>query len=255
MAVPDLVTVAPGETNTLRIVNCLRLLVQYVQGLTSGGGGNVSYGLTGIGDANYVALTTDVAIAFDVVLTAPRTVTIPAAASCIDGQIILIFDEIGGVTSTNTVTLARTAPDTINSATSIVGISTAFGGLMLIADSVNHKWTALFFSPAVSTIREPAFAATVSILTTDIEVGLSTVTSAVTANLPSALAWSSTNQNGLELKISDRTGNGAAHNITPALNGLDTFRGGVVPKINVNFGILKLRPAGTPVSGWYITGR
>lgn len=113
--------------------------------------------------------------------------------------------------------------------------------------------------PAVTapTIRLPVFAATIPILTSDIEVGVSTVTSAVAVNLPSALAWSKAfpgGATGLDLVIIDVTGNAGAHTITPALNGGDTFLQGVTPVVAVNFGSLRLRPAGSPVSGWYVKG-
>jgi phage-related tail fiber protein len=108
---------------------------------------------------------------------------------------------------------------------------------------------------SIGTIRMPAAAATIAIFATDTEVGIDTTSTAVTATLPSATAWASVNQNGLELALVDIRGNAAAHNITPQLNGADTFfYGGVTPKINVNFGLLKLRPAGSPVSGWYVRG-
>lgn len=107
----------------------------------------------------------------------------------------------------------------------------------------------------VGTIRLPASAATVAILTTDIEVGISTTSTAVSATLPSASAWAASNPNGLPLVLVDINGNAAANNITPALNGVDTFSyGGVVPIINSNFGRLELRPSGVPVSGWYVRG-
>jgi hypothetical protein len=110
-------------------------------------------------------------------------------------------------------------------------------------------------SLSVATIREPTFAASVTVLSTDVELGLSTVTSAVVAALPSASAWAAAHPTGLELTISDRTGQAASHNITFTLYGTDTFRGAVSPKVNIGLGLLKLRPAGSPITGWYIRGR
>jgi len=107
----------------------------------------------------------------------------------------------------------------------------------------------------VGTIRQPASAATVAILITDIEVGLNTSSTAVSATLPSAATWAAANPNGLELTLIDINGNAAANPITPTLNGTDTFSyGSVTPVVNSNFGLLKLRPAGSPVSGWYVRG-
>jgi len=107
----------------------------------------------------------------------------------------------------------------------------------------------------IGTIRLPVAAGTIAINATDIEVGIDTTSTAVTVSLPSAAAWAAQNPNGLELTLVDINGHAAAHNITPSLNGADVFYyGGVTPKIQVNFGLLKLRPGGSPVNGWYVRG-
>lgn len=106
----------------------------------------------------------------------------------------------------------------------------------------------------VGTIRQPAAAATVAILTTDIEVGLDTTSTAVSATLPSAAAWAAANPNGLELVLVDIKGNASVNAVTPTLNGSDAFSyGGVTPVINANFGSLRLRPMTSP-AGWYVRG-
>jgi hypothetical protein len=113
----------------------------------------------------------------------------------------------------------------------------------------------------VPTIRLPLFASTISILVSDIEVGVSTATGAVTVNLPSAPLWAASpaGQTGLDLFIIDHTGNAAAHPITFALNGSDTFLQGALPSLAVNFGSIRLRPNGTvnsntPIIGWIVKG-
>lgn len=107
----------------------------------------------------------------------------------------------------------------------------------------------------VGTMRMPLSAATIPITTADIEVGIDTRTTAVSATLPSASAWAAANPNGLELTLVDIRGNAAANAITPTLNGADTFfYGAVTPTVTSNFGLLKLRPAGVPVTGWYVRG-
>lgn len=105
---------------------------------------------------------------------------------------------------------------------------------------------------AVGTARFPASAASVAILSTDVEVGIDTTAAAVATPLPSAAAWAAANPNGLELTIFDHTGSGGAHNITPSLNGADTWVQGAAPVIASNFGLLKLRPMGSPVNSWYV---
>jgi hypothetical protein len=105
------------------------------------------------------------------------------------------------------------------------------------------------------TIRQPAAASTIAILASDIEVGIDTTSSAVSATLPSAAAWVAANPgNGLELVLTDIKGHAAANNITPSLNGSDAFAyGGVTPVISANFGSLRLRPMTAP-AGWYVRG-
>src|SRR6266850_2568430 len=81
------------------------------------------------------------------------------------------------------------------------------------------------FVPVVGTIRLPAAAATIPILTTDIEVGIDTTSTAVSATLPTATAWAAIQQNGLELTLFDYAGHADTHNITPATSGGDIFVG------------------------------
>jgi hypothetical protein len=120
--------------------------------------------------------------------------------------------------------------------------------------------TSIFLSSP--TIRLPAFASTIPILTSDIEVGISTASGPVTASLPSAALWAAAapgGASGLDLVLLDRTGNALTNNITFALNGSDTFLQGTLPPLAVNFGSLRLRPFGTPgtntpIVGWYVKG-
>src|ERR1700733_9760551 len=95
----------------------------------------------------------------------------------------------------------------------------------------------------VGVVRKPASGATIAIQTSDIEVGIDTRTTAVSATLPSAVSWATNNPNGLELVINDYYGNAATNNVTPSLFGGDSFAyGGITPVINANFGLLRLRP-------------
>lgn len=106
----------------------------------------------------------------------------------------------------------------------------------------------------VGVVRKPASAATIAILTSDIEVGIDTRTTAVSATLPSAVSWSTANPNGLELVLNDYFGNAAANNITPSVFAGDAFvYGGLTPVINANFGLLRLRPDPS-LPGWIVRG-
>lgn len=105
-----------------------------------------------------------------------------------------------------------------------------------------------------ATIRKPGSAASIAILSGDIEVGIDTRSTAVTATLPSAVAWAAANPNGLELVITDYYGNAAANNITPSPFAGDSFAyGSVTPVVTANFGSLKLRPD-PALPGWVVRG-
>lgn len=103
------------------------------------GSGSGIFGLTLSGDANYAMVGTDRTVLINAALTVPRTVTLFAAATLATGQQICIADAFGGVTSTNTLTVARAGSDTVNSTTSAV-IGGAFGEICLISDGIS-KWT------------------------------------------------------------------------------------------------------------------
>ncbi len=93
---------------------------------------------TAVSDANYTAQTTDRSIAYTAI-TAARTVTLPSAASYPTGTRLLVFDESGSCSTTNTTTVAAAGSDTIDGAASGV-ISSAYGYLALQSNGSN-KWT------------------------------------------------------------------------------------------------------------------
>lgn len=74
-------------------------------------------------------------------LTAPRTLTLPSASAFSAGTTLIFLDEIGGVTSTNTVTITRAGADNINGATTLV-IKSAYSVCMMVTDGTS-KWTAI----------------------------------------------------------------------------------------------------------------
>jgi len=66
------------------------------------------------GDANTTLLNTDRIIVVATPLTAPRTWTLPTAASVSNGIQYRILDIAGGISSANTLTIAAAGGDTIN---------------------------------------------------------------------------------------------------------------------------------------------
>ncbi len=93
---------------------------------------------TPIADANYTATASDQLVAYTSI-TAPRTVTLPAASAYPIGQLLRVVDESGGCSATVTLTIARAGTDTIDGATSAV-VAAAYGFVWLESDGVS-KWT------------------------------------------------------------------------------------------------------------------
>jgi hypothetical protein len=94
-------------------------------------------------NANAVATNATYLLAQIGSMSAARTVTLPAASTMNPGQRMLIDDESGTVTSSNTVSIAPNGSDTINTSnTTQVAFNAAFGYVELETDGVS-KWTAV----------------------------------------------------------------------------------------------------------------
>ncbi|HEY1944127.1 MAG TPA: hypothetical protein VGH40_18595 [Roseiarcus sp.] len=93
---------------------------------------------TAVADANYAALPTDRLVAYTA-LTAARTVSLPPASAYPPGQHLVVVDESGACSATNTITVSRAGSDTINGVASIA-IASAFGAVMLESNGAN-AWT------------------------------------------------------------------------------------------------------------------
>jgi len=93
---------------------------------------------TAVANAFYTALVTDRLIAYTS-LSAAQTVTLPAASAYPPGQQLVIADESGACSATDTITVSRAGSDTIDGATSAV-IATAYGYLALESNGSN-AWT------------------------------------------------------------------------------------------------------------------
>lgn len=93
---------------------------------------------TGVGDAVYPMVAGDRYVYTTANLTTPRTWTLPPANSLNKGERIVVADAFSGVSSTNTLTLARNGSDTINGGTSSVVISVAKGFAVFVTDGVSN---------------------------------------------------------------------------------------------------------------------
>jgi hypothetical protein len=92
---------------------------------------------TPVGDADYTILTTDRVVALTAALTAPRTWSLPTGL--VGGTTIENVDEVGGISSTNTLTFTATGAETINGASSFV-LNVAYAGARFVYDGTS-KWT------------------------------------------------------------------------------------------------------------------
>jgi hypothetical protein len=114
----------------------------YFTGLTlDSGTGAVTLGnaRTAVSNANYAALATDREIAYTAIAAA-RTVTLPPASAFPAGHDLLIVDESGSVSSTNTLTVSPAGSDTINGSTAGVVIAGPYGYCRLRSNGSN-KWS------------------------------------------------------------------------------------------------------------------
>jgi hypothetical protein len=94
-----------------------------------------------VGDAAYAVQATDFTVAITSVLTAPRVFTLPSAGSLAGGSSVRFVDEVGGVSASNTVTVAVAGggSDLINGSSSFV-VKTQYGFVELESDGVS-RWT------------------------------------------------------------------------------------------------------------------
>lgn len=94
---------------------------------------------TARGDANYAILADDRYVALTASLTAARAWSLPAASTVTGGIRIAVYDEAGGITSTNTLTIGVTGSDTIDGASTFV-LNNAYAGAEFRSDGIS-KWT------------------------------------------------------------------------------------------------------------------
>ena len=106
-------------------------------------------------DADKTFSTNKTLVALTATLTAARVLNLPAANAFPAGTALLFVDEVGGVTSTNTVTATRAGSDTINGGTTML-IDSTYAMAMFITDG-SSKWTALVTATTSSGSWVPTF--------------------------------------------------------------------------------------------------
>jgi hypothetical protein len=103
------------------------------------GSGTAAQWRTTFSNANHTVTANDRTAIQIGTMSAPRTVTLPAAAGQDPRALLYIFDESGTVTSTNTITVDGNGAELINGAATYV-IDEAFGSVLLASDDAN-SWT------------------------------------------------------------------------------------------------------------------
>jgi hypothetical protein len=101
--------------------------------------GALSFTRATFNDAPYVISTSNCYVGQIGSMSASRTVTLPNASAVAPGGTVIIADESGTVTSTNTIVISRAGSNTINGNTTFA-ISVANGSVMLVSDGTS-KWT------------------------------------------------------------------------------------------------------------------
>lgn len=102
-------------------------------------------GFKTVGDAAYAIQASDRTVAATVVFTAPRTWTLPAAASVPAGTSLRILDQAGAISSTNPLTLAVATPPSGQAADTMNGAGAATftapnTDFLITSDGASH-WT------------------------------------------------------------------------------------------------------------------
>jgi hypothetical protein len=138
---------------------------------------------TAVSDAAYTALVTDRLIAYTA-LTAARVVTLPASSAYPTGTRLLIVDETGNCSVTNTITVNAAGMDTIDGAASAV-VNQAFGFIGLDSSGAGH-WTIIDqgFMPVTLNLAAAAHGANVQMQIIEQTVTLSGASSNASVPIP-----------------------------------------------------------------------
>lgn len=93
---------------------------------------------TGVGDAAYPMVAGDRYVYTTANFTAPHIWTLPAANSLNKGECVTVVDAFGGVSSTNTLSIARAGADTIDGAAGSIVLSGARSSARFVTDGVSN---------------------------------------------------------------------------------------------------------------------
>ena len=92
-------------------------------------------------DAPFTAPAGSTYIAQSGSLTASRTVTLPLASTVANGTVLMVKDESGTATATNTIVVARQGADTINGAAGSLTIDGTSGAFVRLVSNGVSAWT------------------------------------------------------------------------------------------------------------------
>ncbi|HRH68809.1 MAG TPA: hypothetical protein PLB89_04810 [Flavobacteriales bacterium] len=192
-------------------------------------------------------------------LSASRTVTLPAANAVQAGHEIIVADESGTVTTTNTIVVDRAGSDTINGATSVT-ISAAHGWRRFVSDGTS-KWTfdagVLRAANNLSDVTSAAVARanlgidkvttfsnanTTAVATDKVVAQIGTMSASRTVTLPAANAVTA----GFELVVADFSGSVTTTNtLVVTRAGSDTINGTTTATISAAYGFRRFISDGT----------
>jgi hypothetical protein len=138
---------------------------------------------TAVSDTSYTVLATDRTVAYTA-LTAARAVALPASSAYPTGTRLLIVDETGNCSVTNTITVNAAGMDTIDGAASAV-VNQAFGFIGLDSSGAGH-WTIIDqgFMPVTLNLAAAAHGANVQMQIIEQTVTLSGASSNASVPIP-----------------------------------------------------------------------
>ena len=138
---------------------------------------------TAVSDTSYTVLATDRTVAYTALTTA-RAVALPASSAYPTGTRLLIVDETGNCSVTNTITVNAAGMDTIDGAASAV-VNQAFGFIGLDSSGAGH-WTIIDqgFMPVTLNLAAAAHGANVQMQIIEQTVTLSGASSNASVPIP-----------------------------------------------------------------------